>query len=87
MAEYGVPLVLAAGGLTFANEWLQTDQLNFRVPVATLLGAGAIGIISQISPGAANSLGILVLLAAASTRLNGKSPLDELSAALPKQKG
>jgi len=85
-SDYGAPLVLAAGALTFGNEWLQTDQLNWRIPIATLIGAGVVGLIGQLSPGAGNGLGFLVLIAAANTRLNGKSPIDELSASLPKAK-
>lgn len=86
-ANYGPALVLTAGVMTFGNEWLQTGQLNWRVPVATLLGAGAIGAIGALSPGAANSLGVMVLIAAASTQFNGKSAIQEISSSLPRQKG
>lgn len=87
MADYGAALVLAAGTLSFGNEWLQTNQVNWRVPIATLLGAGAVGLIGNLSPGAGNSLGFLVLIAAATVRINGKSPLEEFTATLPKNKG
>lgn len=86
-ANYGPAMVLGAGLMTFGNEWLQTNQLNWRVPVATLLGAGAVGLVGAVAPGAGNGLGALVLIAAAVTRLNGKSPLEELTAELPKPKG
>lgn len=85
-ANYGTAMVLGAGVLTFGNEWLQTSQLNWRVPVAALLGAGAIGVIGAFSTSAANSLGFMVLLAATATRFNGKSALDELNSALPRNK-
>jgi len=29
-------IVLAAGGISFANEWWQTKTPNFRIPAATL---------------------------------------------------
>ena len=85
-SNYGPALVLGAGLATFGNEWLQTDQLNWRVPVATLLGAGVIGIIGNLSPGAGNSLGFMVLIAALASPIGGKSPLQELTAVLPKSK-
>jgi hypothetical protein len=86
-SNYGPALVLTAGTLTFGNEWLQTNNLNWRVPVATLLGAGVMAAIGAVSTGAANSLGVMVLIAAASTEFNGKSAVQEISSSLPKQKG
>lgn len=85
--NYGPALVLTAGALTFGNEWLQTDQINWRVPVATVFGAAAMAAIGVISVNAANSLGVMVLIAAASTRFNGKSAFQELSSTLPSRKG
>lgn len=85
--NYAPALVLTAGVLTFGNEWLQTGQLNWRVPIATLLGAGILGAIGAISAGAANGLGVMVLIAAANTQFNGKSAVQEFASSLPKQKG
>lgn len=87
MTNYGPALVIAAGTLTFANEWLQTDELNWRVPIATILGAGAMAAIGAVSSGAANGLGAMVLIAAANTRFNGKSAVQEIASSLPRQKG
>lgn len=86
-ANNGAALVLAAGLMTFGNEWLQTDKINWRVPVATLLGAGFVGLIGNFSPGAGNGLGTMVLIAAATVPINGKSPVQELAATVPKAKG
>lgn len=82
--NYGPAFVLAAGGLTFGNEWLQTGQVNWRVPIATLLGAGAIGVVGIVSAAAGNALGVMVLIAAASMKSNGKSAIDELASNLPR---
>lgn len=81
MAEdTGMKLVLLAGTLTFGNEWLQTQSLNWRVPVATVLAAAALAGVGKVSPGGATSLGIMALIVAASTPLNGKSPIQALTA-------
>lgn len=87
-ANYGPAFVLAAGTITFGNEWLQSGNLNFRVPVATLLGAGAIGLIGMASAGAGNMLGVMVFIAAASMRTGngGRSALSELASNLPQAK-
>jgi hypothetical protein len=80
-------MVLGAGLMTFGNEWLQTGKPNWRVPIATLLGAGAIGLIGTLSPSAGNTLGFMVLLAASVTKIGGVSPLQELAKELPQNKG
>ncbi len=85
-ANYAPALVLTAGTLTFGNEWLQTGRPNWRVPVATLLGAGILGAIGAVSTGAANGLAIMVLIAAANTEFNGKSAVQEIASSLPKNK-
>lgn len=85
-SNYGPALVLTAGSLTFANEWLQTGKLNWRVPVATLLGAGIMGAIGALSTGTANGLAVMVLIAAANTEFNGKSAVQEIASSLPQQK-
>jgi hypothetical protein len=72
-------LVLVAGGLTLANEWLQTNSINWRVPVATVLAAVAVNAVGQISPNGATSLGLLALIVAAATPLNGKSPIQQIN--------
>jgi len=71
-------LVLLAGTLTFSNEWLQTREINWRVPVATVLAAAATAGIGRVSPGGATSLGVIALVVAAATPLNGRSPIQEI---------
>jgi hypothetical protein len=76
--DTGMKLVLLAGTLTFSNEWLQTKRLNYRVPVATVLAAAATAGLGRVSPGGAASLGVMALIVAAATPLNGKSPIQEI---------
>lgn len=84
----GPGLVLAAGTVTFGNEWIQTSKMNWRVPVATLLGAWMFAGIDKISDKASAGLGVMVLLAALATPLNGKSPIQEIqSLTTAKKKG
>jgi hypothetical protein len=80
--DTGVGLVLAAGTMTFGNEWLQTQGLNFRVPIATLLLAGMDGALSALSPKAGVAFGAIVFIGALTVPLNGKSPISELNAQL-----
>lgn len=81
MAEdTGMKLVLVAGGLTLANEWLQTQHINWRVPVATVLAAAAVSVIGHVSPNGGTALGVMALIVAAATPLNGKSPIQQINA-------
>jgi hypothetical protein len=77
-ADTGMKLVLLAGTLTLGNEWLQTRELNWRIPVATVLAAAATAGVGKISPGGGTSLGVMALIVAAATPLNGKSPIQEI---------
>lgn len=79
----GAGLVLIAGILSFSNEWLQTGKVNWRVPIATLVGGWLVGELSALDNNAGTSLGVMVLIAAATTSLNGKSAVDEIASVLP----
>jgi hypothetical protein len=78
-ADTGMKLVLLAGTLTFTNEWIQSHEVNWRIPVATVLGAAAIAGVGSISSGAGTGLGLMALVVAATTPLNGKSPIQQIS--------
>lgn len=80
--DAGPGLVILAGAMTFGNEWYQTGKPNWRVPVATLLGAALIGGLSALSTNAATALGGMVVIGAATARFNGKSVIQELNGAL-----
>jgi hypothetical protein len=82
MAETATIVVLVAGTGTFANEWYQTGQVNWRVPIATMLGAAVVDGIAKIDDKAALALSIMVLLAAVTTKFNGKSIIDTISTTL-----
>lgn len=77
--EFGTGLVLVAGTMTFANEWYQTHQVNWRVPIATLLLAGAISFLGKIDNRVANGFGILIFVGAGSTQFNGQSAFGTLA--------
>jgi len=82
-------IVITAGSMTFINEWYQTRQINWRIPIATLfLGAG-MDVISAIDDKIANMLAIIILIGAGVTEFNGKSAFDTLSDLFnpPKPKG
>lgn len=77
--EFGTGMVLFAGTMTFANEWYQTKQVNWRVPVATLLLAGAIDFLSKVDNKIANGLAVMIFIGAGTTQFRGKSAFDTLS--------
>jgi hypothetical protein len=76
--DTGVGLVLTAGTLTFGNAWYQDNQLDWRVPVATLLAAGMVTGVEKASPFASTALGAMVLIGAVTfTPKNGVSCIQE----------
>jgi len=75
----GTYLVLTAGTMTFVNEWYQTRQVNWRVPIATMLAAALMEPFAKVAPNGSIALGIMVLIAAASTKFNGKSAIGTLA--------
>jgi hypothetical protein len=77
--EPATAIVLVAGTMTFANEWYQTKQVNWRVPVATLLLAAVFDGISHLDRGIATTISVMVLIGAATTDFNGKSVADTVS--------
>jgi len=79
----GTVLVLITGTMTFTNEWLQTKEINWKIPIATLLGAVVVDGIAQITGGGGTALGLMVLIAGAATPINGKSPIQEIATVLP----
>lgn len=78
MANTATAIVLLAGGSTFVNEWYQTKEVNWRIPVATLLIAAAIDGMATINSRAATGLSVIVLIGAVTTKFNGKSIVDTI---------
>lgn len=79
MAQPATVIVLTAGTMTFANEWYQTNQVNWRIPVATVLLAGLFDVFAGIDNKAATITSVIVLIGALTTSFNGKSVADEFA--------
>jgi hypothetical protein len=79
-------IVLTAGTITFANEWYQTKQINWRVPVATLLLAALADGLAKVDNSAATGLSVMILLGALLTKFNGKSAADQIAETFPTPK-
>ena len=73
MAATATGIILVAGTVTFANEWYQTRKVNWRIPLATIIGGAVFDGFAQISPGAATGLAVMVLIGALTTEFNHKS--------------
>ena len=76
-------IILAAGTMTFANEWYQTKQVNWRIPVATLILAAAFDGLSQLDSAAATSLAVIAFIGAGTAEFNGKSAFATLAQLFP----
>lgn len=78
--ETATAIILFAGTATFANEWWQTHQVNWRIPVATLLLGAAFDGLSRLDPKTATLLSVMVLIGAMTTKFNGNSAASTLAA-------
>lgn len=79
--------MLTAGAISFSNEWLQTGNPNFRIPVATMMSALFLNGVEKIYPKAAVGLGTIIFITILFTPLHGKSPMQTAVDVLPKPKG
>lgn len=79
MAETGTMITLTAGGITFVNQWYQTRNIDWKVPVATVILAGGVDVLSRLDTKAATILSVLILMGAVTTKFNGKSAIDMIS--------
>lgn len=77
--EPATAIILAAGTMTFANEWYQTKQVNWRIPVATLIIGAAFDGLAHLDSGIATMLAVMVLIGAGTTDFNGKSVASTLA--------
>lgn len=72
-------IVLTATGISFANEWVQTDTPNFRI----LIAGGALALlfdgIEQLSEPAAVGLSVLMMLTVLVTPFQGNSPIQTVA--------
>lgn len=80
--------VLAATALSFGNEWINTNKVNWRIPIAGLGVALFFDGIDKFSPAAANGLAAIMFVTVLLTPMGGKSPAQTVTALLPaKPKG
>lgn len=79
-------IVLAATGISFANEWLDSGTPNFRVIAAGLLLALLFDGIEKISPEGAVGLATIALITVVVTPFGGKSPAQTLAGLAISQK-
>ncbi len=85
MANVATGIILVAGTITFGNEWYVTHQVNWKVPLATVLAAAIFDGLAKVDDKAAVGLAIMVLIGAVTTRFGGKSVVDTLSETFQKQ--
>lgn len=79
-------IVLTATGISFANEWINTNTPNWRIVAA---GAGVALLfdgIEKINEEAAVGLSVIMLITVLVTPFAGKSPADTVNSLLG-QKG
>jgi|HubBroStandDraft_5_1064220.scaffolds.fasta_scaffold31006_6 hypothetical protein len=92
MAAPATDIVLAAGAVTFTGEWYWNKQLDWKVPLATVILAAAFEGLSNVDRHGATLLSIMVLAGAMSTKFNGHSAFEMVTTLVsggksnPKQK-
>jgi hypothetical protein len=81
-------IVLAAGGISFANDWIEkvaqpkaneTPTPNLRIPVATLAVALVFAGIEQLNERAAVGLSWIMLITVLVTPIRGRAPVQNLA--------
>jgi len=72
--------------MAFANEWLQTNTPNFRIPIATLGVAFLFAGIERVNTKAGIGLAWMMLILAMTTPINGKAPAQTVLAAMQQPK-
>lgn len=82
MASTATGIILIAGTATFTTEWYNTKKVNFKVAVATLLGAAIFDGIAKLDDKAAIGLSVIVLLGALTTKWGGKSAVETIAQAM-----
>lgn len=71
-------IVLTATGIAFANEWMQTDTPNLRIPIAGLFVALIFDGIERVNERAGVGMAYIMLISAVLAPINGKSPAQTL---------
>jgi uncharacterized protein YfiM (DUF2279 family) len=85
VANTATGIVLIAGTATFATEWYNTEKVNWKVPIATLLAAAVFDGLGKLDDKAAIGLSVLVLLGALTTKWGGRSAVETVAAIFTEQ--
>ena len=80
MAAPGTDIVLIAGAVTFTGEWYWEKKIDWKVPLATVLLAAMFEGLSNVDRNGATLLSLMVFAGAASTKFNGHSAFDMVTA-------
>lgn len=78
-------IILVAGTITFGNEWYQTHQINWKIPLATIVGALVFDGLAHLSDRGATGLAVIVLIGALTAKFNGKSVANVVADTFGKQ--
>jgi hypothetical protein len=76
MAAPATDVILAAGAVTFTGEWYWNKQLDWKVPLATVILAAAFEGLSNVDRHGATLLSVMVFAGAMSTKFNGHSAFE-----------
>lgn len=76
-------IIVIAGGITFANEWYQTKQINWRIPVATIILAAIFDGVSKLDSKVTTGVSVMVLIGALTAEFGGKSAASTLAGLFP----
>ena len=74
-----VSLALGATGISFGNEWIQTNKPNFKVLVAGLASALLLDGVERINPQIGAGLATILVITVLITPFDGKAPVQTLS--------
>lgn len=80
-------IVLTAGGVAFANEWVQTSTPNIRIPIATLGAAFFLAGVERLNTTAGVGLAWMMMILAFVTPVKGKAPAQTLVGIMQETKG
>ena len=73
--------VLAAGTISFVNHWIGNDQgVDLKIPLATLIAAGLLYGLENVSPELATGIAWIALLTTFLVKpKTGRSPVDNIT--------
>jgi hypothetical protein len=71
-------IVLGAGAISFTNDWYQSKQPNWRIPIATFAVALIFAGIEKLNERAGVGLSVIMLITVLVTPMHGKAPLQTL---------